>query len=61
MKKYKIELTLMPTSGKYTGSRYISMEMKADDEKQAGEFAVEAISVIVTPDVKVMIRNVNEI
>jgi len=60
MKKYKIELTLMPT-GKYIGCRYISMEMKADDEKQAGEFAVETMSVIVTPDVKVLVRNVIEI
>jgi len=61
MKKYKIELTLMPTSGKYTGSRYISIEMSADDEDQAGKFAVETMSVIVTPDVKVLVRNIIEI
>jgi len=60
MKKYKIELTLMPT-GKYIGCRHISIEMKADDEKHAGEFAVETMSVIVTPDVKVMVRSVKEI
>ena len=60
MKKYKIELTLMPT-GKYIGCRYISIEMSADDEEQAGKFAVETMSVIVTPDVKVLVTNVIEI
>ena len=60
MKKYKIELILQPT-GKYIGRRYISIEMKAENELEAGEFAVETMSVIVTPDVKVMVRSVKEI
>ena len=35
--------------------------MKAENELEAGEFAVETMSVIVTPDVKVMVRSVKEI
>jgi len=60
MKKYKIELILEPTE-KYIGRRYISIEMRAENELEAGNFAVETISVILTPDVKVMVRSVNEI
>jgi len=60
MKTYKIELTLMPT-GKYIGRRYISIEMRAENEEEAGKFAVETMSVILTPDVKVMVRSVKEL
>ena len=60
MKTYKIELTLMPI-GKYIRRRYISIEMRAENEEEAGNFAVETMSVIVTPDVKVMVRSVKEV
>jgi len=60
MKKYKIELILEPT-GKYIGRRYISIEMRAENELEAGNFAVETMSVILTPDVKIMVRSVNEV
>ena len=60
MKKYKIELILEPT-GKYIGRRYISIEMRAENELEAGNFAVETMSVILMPDVKVMVRSVDEV
>jgi len=50
----------MPT-GKYIGRRYISIEMRAENELEAGNFAVETMSVILTPDVKVMVRSVKEL
>jgi len=50
----------MPT-GKYIGRRYISIEMRAENEEEAGKFAVETMSVILTPDVKVMVRSVKEL
>ena len=60
MKNYEIELILQPT-GRYVGRRYIKIEMRAENKEEAGNFAVETISVIVTPDVKVMVRSVKEL
>jgi len=60
MKNYEVKLMLKPT-GKYNGCRYIKIDMSAEDEKTAGEFAVETISVLLTEDVEVTIKNIKEL
>jgi hypothetical protein len=54
MKKFNVELILQPECSEYIGRRYIKIEVSAEHEIEAIQFAVEMMSSILKEDVKVI-------